>query len=153
MKFEGKMTVQSKVTLQKMWDTLINDPESLRATIPGGEKVEKVDDKTFKVVLKQGVGPFKFKFNMTAAMVRVTPPTFAEIEGEGHDVTKLGHFKMKMELNLKDLGSGKFDIAYLVNATVGGKLGAFGDRILNAKAKSMEKDFVNNLNEVLKNIA
>jgi carbon monoxide dehydrogenase subunit G len=153
MKFDGKMTVQSKVSLQKMWDTLINDPESLRAVIPGGEKVEKVDDKTFNVVLKQGIGPVKFKFNMRAVMVKVTPPTFAEIEGEGHDVTKLGNFKMKMELNLKDLGSNRFDIAYVVNATVGGKLGAFGDRILNAKAKSMEKDLVANLNEVLRNIA
>jgi carbon monoxide dehydrogenase subunit G len=153
MKFDGKMTVQSKVSLQKMWDTLINDPESLRAVIPGGEKVEKVDDKTFNVVLKQGIGPFKFKFNMKAVMVKMTPPTFAEIEGEGQDVTKLGNFKMKMELNLKDLGSNNFDISYVVNAFVGGKLGAFGDRILNAKAKSMEKDLVANLNEVLKGIA
>jgi carbon monoxide dehydrogenase subunit G len=86
-------------------------------------------------------------------MVKMTPPTFAEIEGEGQDVTKLGNFKMKMELNLKDLGSNNFDISYVVNAFVGGKLGAFGDRILNAKAKSMEKDLVANLNEVLKGIA
>ena len=153
MKFDGKMTVKSKVSMQKMWDTLMNDPKVLCAVIPGGEKVEKVDDKTFNVVLKQGIGPFKFKFNMNATMVKVTPPTYAEIEGEGHDVTKLGNFKMKMVLDLKDRGAGDIDIAYVVNATVGGKLGAFGDRILNAKAKSMEKDLVNNLNEALKNIA
>ena len=89
---------------------------------------------------------------MKAVLVKVTPPIYAEIEGEGHDVTKLGNFNLKMVLNLKDLGSDNIEIAYVVNATVGGKLGAFGDRILNAKAKSMEKDLVANLNEALKNI-
>jgi carbon monoxide dehydrogenase subunit G len=89
---------------------------------------------------------------MKAVLVKVTPPTYAEIEGEGHDVTKLGNFKMKMVLDLRDLGSGDVEIAYSANATVGGKLGSFGDRILNAKAKSMEKDLVANLNEALKNI-
>jgi len=152
MKFEGKMNVKAQVTMQKMWDTLMNDPETLRAVIPGGEKVERIDDKTFNVVLKQGIGPFKFRFNMNAVLVKETPPTYAEIEGEGHDVTKLGNFKMKMVLDLKDLGSGNIEIAYMINATVGGKLGAFGDRILNAKAKSMEKDLVANLNEALKKI-
>ena len=153
MKFDGKMTVKSQVSIQQMWDTLMNQPETLRAVIPGGEKVEKVDDKTFNVVLKQGIGPFKFKFNMHAVLVKVTPPTYAEIEGEGQDVTKLGNFKMRMVLDLKDCGAGNIDIAYVVNATVGGKLGAFGDRILNAKAKTMEKDLVHNLNEALKSIA
>ncbi len=153
MKFEGKMNVKSSVPLQKMWDTLMNDPETLRAVIPGGEKVERVDDKTFNVVLKQGIGPFKFKFNMNAVLVKETPPTHAEIEGEGQDVTKLGNFKMRMILDLQDLGSGNIEIAYMINATVGGKLGAFGDRILNAKAKSMEKELVDNLNEVLKKMA
>ncbi len=152
MKFDGKMTVKSQVPLQKMWDALMNDPEILRAVIPGGEKVEKVDDKTFHVVLKQGIGPFKFKFNMNAVLVKTTPPTYAEIEGDGQDVTKLGNFKMKMVLNLKDLGASNIEITYEANATVGGKLGAFGDRILNAKAKSMEKDLVANLNEALKSI-
>jgi carbon monoxide dehydrogenase subunit G len=153
MKFDGKMAVKSQVPMQKMWDALLNDPEILCAVIPGGEKVERVDDKTFNVVLKQGIGPFKFKFNLRAVLVKTTPPTYAEIEGEGQDVTKLGNFKMKMVLNLKNLGAGDIEIAYEVYVTVGGKLGAFGDRILNAKAKSMEKDLVANLNEALKNIA
>jgi carbon monoxide dehydrogenase subunit G len=153
MEFGGKITINSKVSMQKIWDTFLSDTSILCAVIPGGEKVEKLDDKTWHVIMKQGLGPFKFKFDMTAKLVATTAPKHAEIEGEGQDVTKLGNFKMKMTLDLNDLGGGKIDVDYTINAVVGGKLGSFGDRILNAKTKTMEKEITANMEKALSSIA
>jgi len=153
MEFGGKITIETKVSGQKIWDTFLNDTAILCAVIPGGEQVDKVDDKTYQVVLKQGVGPFKFTFDMKAVLTNVDPPTHAEIEGEGQDKKGLGNFKMKMIMDLKEKGDGTMDIDYNVSAIVGGKLGAFGDRILNAKTKSMEKEVKENLEKALSNIS
>ncbi|MCL2025850.1 MAG: SRPBCC domain-containing protein [Leptospirales bacterium] len=153
MEFGGKITIETKVPVQKIWDTFLNDTSILCAVIPGGEKVDKVDDKTYQVVLKQGVGPFKFTFDMDAVLTDVVPPTHAEIEGEGKDRKGLGNFKMKMIMDLKDNGNGTMDIDYNVSATVGGKLGSFGDRILNAKTKTMEKEVKVNLEKALGSIS
>ena len=152
MEFGGKITINTKVPGQKIWDTFLNDTAILCAVIPGGEKVDKVDDKSYQVVMKQGVGPFKFTFDMLAVLTAMTPPTHAEIEGEGKDKSGLGNFKMKMIMDLIDNGNGTMDINYNVSAVVGGKLGAFGDRILNAKTKSMEKEIKVNLEKALGNI-
>jgi len=153
MEFGGKITIETKVPGQKIWDTFLNDTNILCAVIPGAEKVDKVDDKTYQVVLRDGIGPFKFTFDMKAILVNATPPTHAEIEGEGQDRKGLGNFKMKMVMGLKDNGNGTMDVDYNVNATMGGKLGSFGDRILNAKTKSMEKDIKKNLEKALGGIS
>ena len=153
MEFGGKITIETKVPGQKIWDTFLNDTNILCAVIPGAEKVDKVDDKTYQVVLRDGIGPFKFTFDMKAILVNATPPSHAEIEGEGQDRKGLGNFKMKMSMGLKDNGNGTMDVDYNVNATMGGKLGSFGDRILNAKTKSMEKDIKKNLEKALGGIS
>jgi len=153
MEFGGKITIETKVPGQKIWDTFLNDTSILCAVIPGGEKVDKVDDKTYQVTMKQGVGPFKFTFDMDAVLTNVVPPNHAEIEGRGKDRKGLGHFDMKMIMDLKDNGNGTMDIDYNVSANVGGKLGTFGDRILNAKTKSMEKEVKENLEKALGNIS
>jgi carbon monoxide dehydrogenase subunit G len=153
MEFGGKITIETKVPGQKIWDTFLNDTNILCAVIPGGEKVDKIDDKSYQVVLKQGVGPFKFTFDMTAVLTNIVPPTHAEIEGEGQDKKGLGNFKMKMIMDLKDNGNGTMDVNYNVSAVVGGKLGSFGDRVLGAKTKSMEKEIKTNLEKVLGNIS
>ena len=153
MEFGGKITIETKVPGQKIWDTFLNDTSILCAVIPGGEKVDKIDDKSYQVTMRQGVGPFKFTFDMNAVLTNVVAPTHAEIEGEGQDRKGLGNFKMKMVMDLKDNGNGTMDIDYNVSAVVGGKLGSFGDRILNAKTKTMEKEVKTNLEKALSNIS
>ena len=153
MEFGGKITINVQVSAQKIWETFLNDTSILCAVIPGGETVEKVDDKTWHVIMKQGLGPFKFKFDMTAVLTAMEAPKHAEIEGEGQDVTKLGNFKMKMTLDLNDIGNNQMEITYNINAVVGGKLGSFGDRILNAKTKTMEKEISKNMEKALSSIS
>jgi len=86
-------------------------------------------------------------------MTVVNKPTHIEIEGEGEDMTKLGHFKQKSIVDLKETGAGEVEVTYKTDVNIVGKLAMFGDRIMRAKAKDTEKEFTKNLQEKLKSIA
>ncbi len=146
MIIEGSFTV--KAPIQKLWDLLL-EPETITTCLPGAEKVEKIDEKTYDCLLKQKVGPIKVALKFRNFITVMNAPTHMEIEGEGEDMTKLGHFKQKTIMDLKDLGDGNVEVAYKTDTVIVGKLAMFGDRIMRAKAKDTEKEFTKNLQKKL----
>lgn len=149
MILEGKFAL--KAPIQKLWDTLL-EPETLQACLPGAEKIERLDEKTYDVLLKQKVGPIKVRFKMKAILTKVEPPTHLEMEGEGEDIGKAGRVVQKTNIDLKETDGGEVEVSYKTDANIVGKLAMFGDRIMRAKAKKVEEEFTNNLKEKLKNI-
>lgn len=150
MLIEGKFTV--KAPIQKLWNMLL-EPETLGACLPGAEKIEKIDEKTYDAIVKQKVGPIKVKLSFRNVLTKVEAPTHLELEGEGEDMTKLGHMKQKTTLDLRDLGSGEVEVSYKSDVAIVGKLAMFGDRIMKSKAKDVEKEFTKNLTEKLRGLA
>ena len=150
MLIEGKFTV--KAPIQKLWDMLL-DPQTLGSCLPGAEKIEKIDEKTYDAVIKQKVGPIKVKLSFRNMLTVVQPPTHLELEGEGEDMTKLGHMKQKTVVDMKEIGGGEVEVSYKSDVTIVGKLAMFGDRIMKAKAKDTEKEFTKNLAEKLRGLA
>jgi carbon monoxide dehydrogenase subunit G len=146
---EGKFTL--KVPIQKLWDTLL-DPETLLSCIPGAEKIERIDEKTFDCVVKQKVGPISVKFKFKSVLSKVEPPTHIEVDGEGEDIGKAGHFVQKSVVDLRETQGGEVEVSYRTDATIVGKLAMFGDRIMRAKAKKVEEEFTKALQERLKRL-
>jgi carbon monoxide dehydrogenase subunit G len=75
------------------------------------------------------------------------------MEGDGSDATKLGHFKQKTIVTLKQQEDGHVEVAYEANVNIVGKLAVFGDRIMKRKAKEVEEQFTDNLRNKLAGIA
>ncbi|RLA95523.1 MAG: carbon monoxide dehydrogenase, partial [Deltaproteobacteria bacterium] len=65
MILEGKFTL--KAPIQKVWDSLL-EPETLLACVPGAEKIEKLDERTYDCVIKQKVGPISVKFKFKTVL-------------------------------------------------------------------------------------
>ncbi len=147
MIIEGKFTLQAPIRL--LWDTLL-DPETLRSCIPGAEKIERLDDKTYDCVIKQKVGPISVRFKLKNTLSKIEPPTHVEMEGEGEDIGKAGRFTQRTVIDLKENERGEVEIVYRCTANIVGKLAMFGDRILKAKAKKLEAEFTEALKEQLK---
>lgn len=147
MIIEGKLTV--KAPIQKLWDMLL-DPATLGSCLPGAEKIEKIDEKTYDAVVKQKVGPIKVTLKFRNVLTEVQPPYRLVLEGEGEDVTKLGHMKQKTIVELSEIGDGNVDVSYKSDVAIVGKLAMFGDRVMKSKAKEVEKEFTQNLQEKLK---
>lgn len=146
MIIEGKFTL--KAPIRMLWDTLL-DPETLRSCIPGAEKIERLDNKTYDCVIKQKVGPISVRFKFKNILSKVEPPHHVEMEGEGEDIGKAGRFMQKTAVDLKEKEGGEVEIAYRCNANIVGKLAMFGDRILQTRAKKLEAEFTSALREKL----
>jgi carbon monoxide dehydrogenase subunit G len=137
--------------INKLWEAIL-EPETLAACMPGAEKIEKIDDVTYDAIVKQKVGPIKVRLKFRNVLTKVEPPNHLELDGEGEDMTKLGHFKQKTVVDLKETPGGEVEVSYSANVNVVGKLAMFGDRIMRSKAKDVEKEFTTNLQARLKNV-
>jgi uncharacterized protein len=150
MIIEGGFAV--KAPLQKLWETLF-DVQALAACLPGAEKIEQLDETTYDVTMKQKVGIVKVTMRGKQKLTKVEAPTHLELEGEAEDLTKLGHMKDKVTMDLTDKGNGEVQISYKIDVSMVGKLAMFGDRIMRSKANEVEKDFVKNLQKKLADLA
>ena len=148
MLMEGKFILEAPI--QKVWDTLL-EPETLLSCIPGAEKIERIDERTYDCVIKQKVGPISVKFKFKSTITKSEPPRHIEVEGEGEDIGKAGHFMQKSVVDLREISEKEVEVAYKTDAMIVGKLAMFGDRIMRAKAKKVEEEFTQALQEKLKN--
>lgn len=146
MLLEGKFTL--KANIQKTWDNLIK-PETLAACIPGCEKMEKKDDKTFETVVVAKVGFISVKFQFTTVLTEIDPPKHLKAVGRGQDLLKQGNFSQETVVDLNPISQNEVEVSYKSNVSVVGKLATFGDRIMRAKAKELERQFTQNLQKKL----
>jgi len=152
MRLEGKLTLRAP--LQKVWDVLF-DPATLLSCIPGAEKVERLDDRTYDCLVKQKVGPISARFKFKATLTKIEPPNEIEFEGEGQDIgiARGGQLRQKSKVNLKETPDGAVEVSYVSDITIVGKFATFGERIMRAKAKEVEKELTERLENRLKSLA
>ena len=149
MLLEGKFTL--KAPIERVWEYLL-DPGTLLSCVPGAEKIERIDEKTYDCVVKQKVGPISVRFKFRSILTKLDPPKHLELEGEGEDVGKAGHFVQKSVADLKQMPGGEVEISYKSDVSIVGKLAMFGDRIMRAKAKKLQEEFTSALDKKLKSM-
>ena len=121
-----------------VWDAL-NDPEVLKASIPGCESLEKIGDDQMKATASVKVGPISARFNGKVQLSDIDPPNGYRISGEGQGGVA-GFAKGGANVALADDGPDTL-LSYTVNAQVGGKLAQLGGRLIDATAKQMADAF------------
>lgn len=149
MILEGKLLLNAPI--QKLWDSLL-EPETLQACIPGAEKIERLDEKTYDCQIKQKVGPISVRFKFKTLLTKMEAPSHMEMQGEGEDIGKAGRFSQKTKIDLRETEDGQVEISYHCDAQIVGRLAMFGDRIMRAKAKTVEAQFTEALKEKLENL-
>jgi hypothetical protein len=147
MKIEGKFTM--KAPILKVWDFLLA-PGTLASCIPGAEKMEAVDDKTWEGIVKQKVGPIGVKLNFTQTMTEVDPPNHIKAVGRGSAVGGAGTFSQETIVDIKEIAGGEVEVAYSSNVSMVGRLATFGERIMRAKVNKVGEQFIQNLQNKLK---
>lgn len=147
MLIEGKFTM--KAPIQEVWDFLL-EPGTLASCIPGAEKMEPIDDKTWEGVVKQKVGPISVKLNFTQTLTEIDPPKHVKAVGRGAAVGGVGTFNQETIVDLKELAKDEVEVAYRSNVSIVGRLATFGERIMRAKVHKVGEEFTRNLQEKLK---
>src|SRR6185369_5439748 len=119
------------VTQQQAWDAL-NNPQVLRACIPGCDKFEPIGENRYAV----GVA---VKFAGKVSLSDIEPPASYTIGFDGQGGAA-GFGKGSSGVTLTPQGTG-CELAYTVHAQVGGKIAQVGQRLIDGVAKSMAEDF------------
>jgi uncharacterized protein len=136
MEMTSSRTVPASV--EKTWAAL-NDPETLKACIPGCESIERVSDTELKVAMTARVGPVSAKFRGRIVLSDIVPPTSYKMSFEGQGGAA-GFARGEAKVALTPEGSGT-RIEYNVNAQVGGKLAQIGSRLVDGAAAKVADDF------------
>jgi carbon monoxide dehydrogenase subunit G len=136
MEMTSSRTVPASI--EKTWAAL-NDPDTLKACIPGCESIERVSDTEFKVAMTARVGPVSAKFSGRIVLSDIVAPTSYKISFEGQGGAA-GFARGEAKVALTPDGSGT-RIGYNVNAQVGGKLAQIGSRLVDGAAAKIADDF------------
>ena len=124
----------------RVWMAL-NDPAVLTACIPGCEAVEQVGplEKTARMMVK--VGPVRAKFSGRILMSDVIEAERCAMTFEGSGGAA-GMARGRSQVSLSDEGENT-RVHYTVQASVAGKLGLVGGRMIDGAAKQMADQFFN----------
>jgi uncharacterized protein len=131
-------TVQLPAPREDVWAKL-NDPEVLKACIPGCESLEVTGENEFQAVATNKIGPVKARFKGKVRLSDLDPPNGYKISGEG-DGGVAGFAKGGATVSLQPKDGGTL-LTYNVEAQIGGKLAQLGQRLVNGAAKKMADQF------------
>ncbi len=126
---------------ETVWAKL-NDPDVLKASIPGCQELEKTSDTSFAAVVALKIGPVKATFRGKVNLTDLKPPEGYRIAGEG-DGGVAGFAKGGADVALSPSETGT-KLAYNVDAQIGGKLAQLGGRLINGVAKKLADEFFAN---------
>jgi len=131
---------------QRVWDAL-NNPEILRASIPGCQSLEKTANDHFAATVEVKVGPIGARFKGAVSLTDIQPAMGYTLNLEGNGGIA-GSMKGSAKVRLSD-DAGGTRIAYEVDAQIGGRMAQLGGPIIDATAKQLAGKFFSRLSEVV----
>jgi carbon monoxide dehydrogenase subunit G len=144
MDMTGKYRIPA--SKQAVWDAM-NDPEVLKASIPGCDSVEKISDTELKAKVTLKIGPVKAKFAGDVKLSDMDPPNGYTISGKGKGGAA-GFGSGSATVSMTEDG-GETILTYLAKASVGGKIAQVGQRLIDSTSKKLADEFFANFVEHL----
>lgn len=134
MYVEGEQTIP--IGVEQLWHLLM-DPEFLAVVIPGCGELEQIDDHRYKGVVSARLGPIESRFKTDFTLGGADFPNRFQLcimgQGAGGFVTS------DLQFDLIGRNDDSTLLQYRGETTVGGKLAAIGQRLIEAAARSMIK--------------
>ena len=136
MEMNGSRTVPADI--DTTWRAL-NDPEVLKACIPGCESVERVSDNEYRLTMTARVGPVSARFTGRIVLADIVAPTSYTLSFEGQGgAAGFAKGEARVTLSANEPGT---RIDYQVKAQIGGKLAQIGSRLVDGAAAKVADDF------------
>ena len=139
MRLEGQHNFN--VSPERLFEALL-DPEILARALPGCEALERTGENTFKGTLSVAIGPVKGKFQGGLELSDIDPPNgyHMVVKGQGPS----GFMKGEGDLSLAEADGGTI-LTYVIDAQVGGRMAAVGQRLMESSAKVVSQQGLDGL--------
>ena len=131
---------------EAVWAAL-NDPSILRACLEGCESFDKISDTDFRAKMTTKVGPIRTKFACAIQLSDLDPPNAYTLSGQG-DGGASGYARGTVKVSLTESG-GATVLGYTVDASLRGKIGQMGARVVDNVARSMADKFFGKLSAMV----
>ena len=136
MELTGQQHIAAPRT--RVWNAL-NDPEVLRACIPGCQSLDRSGDDRFAAAAEIRIGPIGARFRGEVTLSEIEPLQGYTIIGQGSGGIA-GNAKGRAKVRLSDDGDGTL-VSYVVDAEVGGRMAQLGGPIIDATARQLSGKF------------
>jgi uncharacterized protein len=144
---EGTFAVDA--SREETW-TVLSDPRSLAALLPGCETVEPGEEGAYRLTAQARVGPFKAKLSGTMSILEARPPEMMRVRVEGQDGVTASRVRAAMEFTLTSEGERRTTVAYSADILISGRLATVGHGIVRVTVGSLLKEFVGRLDARLR---
>jgi len=122
---------------EAVWAAL-NDPEVLKACIPGCEELTKLSDTEIDARVAAALGPVRATFATRIQLSDINPPESYTISGEGKAAAGFG--KGSAQVSLTEDGAVTV-LRYSADLRLGGKLAQVGSRLLEGATRQLADQF------------
>lgn len=147
MNMSGEQRIAA--SCQRVWEAL-NDPEILRASIPGCQSLDKESDERFTATVEVKVGPIGARFKGAVSLTDLNPPHGYTLILEGNGGIA-GSVKGSAKVRLSEDAGGTL-LSYNVDAQVGGRMAQLGGPIIDATAKQLAGKFFSKFGDILSGV-
>ena len=117
----------------------LNDPEVLKACIPGCEELIKHSNTELEAKVVSKVGPVKAKFTGNVTLDQSSAPDQFSLTGKGNGGAA-GFARGGADVTLTEHDDGTM-LTYTAKAEIGGKLAQLGSRLIVGTAKKLASKF------------
>ena len=117
----------------------LNDPEVLKACIPGCEELIKHSNTELEAKVVSKVGPVKAKFTGNVTLDQSGAPDQFSLTGKGNGGAA-GFARGGADVTLTEHDDGTM-LSYTAKAEIGGKLAQLGSRLIVGTAKKLASKF------------
>lgn len=144
MEFKGEYRIPAPQ--QAVWHGL-NDPETLRRSLPGCKALEQTGANEFTATIAAKIGPVSATFKGKVELTDLDPPNGYTLSGRGQG-GPAGFAKGSARVSLKPDGDATL-LHYIATVDVGGKLAGVGSRLIGGVAASIADEFFGKFSRVL----
>jgi len=134
---EGSASVQAAP--EQVWAMLL-DPDTLRAVIPGCQRLEKVSKTHFRADVVLGIGPVAGRYRAEVRLSDLEPPRAVTLRGQAEGALGFGRAEGRITLAPEQGGSTRLHYSY--DAAIGGKVASIGGRLLDGATRVIIGQFL-----------
>ncbi|MDT9594010.1 carbon monoxide dehydrogenase subunit G [Nocardioides zeae] len=145
MKVSGEAILTSDI--DALW-AAFNDPEVLVATIPGCQRLETVEDDSYRMTISAGVAAIRGTYEGEVHLKDKREPGYLKMVASGAGGP--GTIQVEVDVDLQPEGSGT-KIAFVADAVVGGMIGGVSQRMLASVGKRLAAEFFKAVDDHLTN--
>ena len=127
-------------TREQVWE-LLTDPVRLAKCLPGCEKLEPTGPDRYKVAVKFAIAAISGKYDGAVELSEMRQPESLRMRLEGKGAPGFMKGEGRLELAEKD---GQTELRYEGEAHVGGTIAAVGQRMIEAAARQIVRQFFEN---------